>query len=109
MKLYSLKLLFEWGGDCLWCDNTAARKKFGVGPIEAKLDLSDKIIERLHQLTELHDNALDWNDPAGPSPWNSAQFIKFDEYAREVLQDIQSELGSTCMVRYDPLGGDEFR
>ncbi|MBI1492718.1 hypothetical protein [Halocynthiibacter styelae] len=47
---YKLKLMFEWGGGCLWCDDDNARNEFDVGPIEDKLPISQSTKEKLSDL-----------------------------------------------------------
>jgi hypothetical protein len=49
--LYQIRLMFEWGGGCLWCGNQAAREQFDVGPIESRLPLSPDTRQRLQELS----------------------------------------------------------
>lgn len=37
---FIVRLMFEWGGGCLWGGNDAARATFDVGPIEERLPAS---------------------------------------------------------------------
>lgn len=106
MEPYSLNLMFEWGGGCLWCNDDVTKERYGSGPIESVLPLSNKIKSELEELTEWHNHALDWNDPAGPSPWSDDEFEKFDKQALELLQTIQNELGKSYIIKYIPLGGE---
>lgn len=107
MKRYRLKLMFEWGGGCLWADNVSTFDRFDVGPIEAKLPLSEETKTRLSDLSELHDTALNWSDPAGPSPWNADQFEAFDKQAIKALRLVEIELGGEFEITYVPLGQAE--
>ncbi|WGO99471.1 hypothetical protein QFX18_05270 [Saccharophagus degradans] len=66
--MYKLKLMFEWGGGIIWCDNDAAREVYEVGAIEEKLPLSKNLLEELENLSKIHDGALDWSNPSGSSP-----------------------------------------
>jgi hypothetical protein len=100
---YVVRLMFEWGGGCLWCGNDAAVKHFDVGPIEDRLPLSLATQQRLIELTEWHDTSLNWEYPPDPRPWPAEEFAKFDVAANEVLTKIQSELGSDFDVVYKPL------
>ena len=50
-----------------------------------------------------HDDALDWNYPPDPSPWNPAERERFEIAAAEILAVVKSELGPACAVVYDPL------
>ena len=90
---YVVRLMFEWGGGVLWCGDDAARERFGVGPIEDLLPLSAATRERLEELSAWHDGALDWDDPAGPSPWGPEEEERFRRAAREVLEVVRRELG----------------
>jgi hypothetical protein len=55
---FLVRLMFEWGGGCLWCGNDAARERFDVGPIEERLRLTLQTRRRLHELSTWHDCAL---------------------------------------------------
>jgi hypothetical protein len=100
---YVVRLMFEWGGGCLWCGNDVAGKRFDVGPIEDRLPLSIPTRQRLVELTEWHDTSLNWEYPPDPSPWTAEEFAKFDVAANEVLAKIRSELGSDFDIVYKPL------
>jgi hypothetical protein len=100
---YRLRLMFEWGGGSLWCGNAAARRDFDVGSIEDRLPLSTELRERLEELSRWHDTALDWGDPAGPSPWTPEEDERFDRAAAEVLERVRAELGPDFRVEYTRL------
>jgi hypothetical protein len=100
---YRLRLMFEWGGGCLWCDNEAAREAFDVGPIEDILSLSSGVLHRLSELSEWHDGVLNKDYPADPGPWNREDYITFEKAAIEILGRIQEELGTDFYVIYAPL------
>lgn len=100
---YRIRLMFEWGGGCLWCDNDAARDAFGVGNIEDRLPLSAGTRRRLEELSAWHDTALDWDDPAGPSPWTPGEDARFDHAAAEIMEHIRAELGPEFAVEYTRL------
>jgi hypothetical protein len=100
---YEVRLMFEWGGGCLWCGSDAALEAFDVGPIEDRLPLSDQTRRRLEELSVWHDTALDWDDPAGPSPWGPDEDARFDRAAAEVLERVRAELGPDFAVAYRPL------
>lgn len=97
---YQLRLMFEWGGGCLWCGNAAARARFDVGDVEDLLPLSDETRRRLEALSTWHDTALDWDDPAGPSPWTAEEEERFERAAAEVLDTLRAELGPDFEVVY---------
>jgi hypothetical protein len=100
---YRIRLMFEWGGGCLWCGNAAARDAFGVGDIEDCLPLSAGTRRRLEELSVWHDTALNWDDPAGPSPWTPDDDARFDAAATEILERIRAELGPDFQVIYTRL------
>jgi hypothetical protein len=97
---YRLRLMFEWGGGCLWTGNDAALAAFDVGHVEDKLPLSDETRRRLEELSVWHDTALDWDDPGGPSPWTPEEEERFDRAAGELLETIRAELGPDFQVDY---------
>jgi hypothetical protein len=100
---YVVRLMFEWGGGCLWCGNDAARDAFDVGPIDDRLPLGDETRRRLDELSVWHDTALDRDDPAGPGPWSADEQARFDRAAAEVLERLRAELGPDFQVEYHPL------
>ncbi len=101
---HALRLMFDWGGGSLWPADAAARAAFDVGPLEDVLPLSPALRERIDTLSTRHDGALDWNDPAGPSPWDAAAFAAFDVDARALRDAIAVELGADFHIDYVPLG-----
>ena len=100
MPRYAIRLMFEWGGGCLWCGNGAARETFGAGPIEDRLPLSPETRARLDELSVWHDTSLDWDDPAGPDPWPAEEHARFEQAAVEILEIVRAELGSDFAVAY---------
>jgi hypothetical protein len=97
---YHLRLMFEWGGGCLWCGNDAALRAFDVGHVEDRLPLSLETRRRLEELSVWHDTSLDWDDPAGPGPWTPGEYEDFEKAAGEVLERIRAELGPDFQVTY---------
>jgi len=100
MPQYALRLMFEWGGGCLWCGNDTARDRFGVGPVEDCLPLGPDTRRRLEQLSRWHDGALDWKYPPDPSPWLPDEWERFGRAATDLLAVIRAELGSDFDVTY---------
>src|SRR5262245_33470274 len=103
MAQYRLRLMFEWGGGCLWCGDDATRARFDVGPVEDRLPLSDDTRDRLSELSARHDTALNWVDPTAPGPWTPDNEADFEAAAQKLLERIRSELGSDFVVVYEPL------
>ncbi len=100
---YQMKLMFEWGGGYLWCDNNDARVAFGVGPIEERLPLSDHLRTRLDELSRWHDTALNWSNPASPSPWSHAENAAFEAAVSDILPELRQHLGANYIVCYHRL------
>lgn len=95
-----LKLMFEWRGGTLWPDDEATRRRYDVGPIEDRLGLPPELLARLDAMTEWHDTALDWDDPGGPSPWDDAEFARFQEAAEAMRAEVERVLGPGFRVRF---------
>jgi len=95
---FTLRLMFEWGGGCLWCVNDDAVAAFGVGPVEDRLPLTPETRQRLVEMSAWHDGALDWNYPPDPSPWPTEERGRFDQAAAEILGVVQTELGPSFEV-----------
>lgn len=100
---YRLRLMFEWGGGCIWGGNDEARDRFGVGPLEHLLPLSDAIRARLSAMSSLHDTALDWADPTAQTPWSEQQVTELAVAASSLRDDLQSELGPDYEIEFVPL------
>jgi hypothetical protein len=105
MAQFEVRLMFEWGGPCLWGMNEATKSSWGgYSGLETILPLSDSTKAKLTELTNIHDEALDWTDPGGPSPWSNADFDRFEKEALAILAVIQTELGPDFRVWYMPNG-----
>jgi hypothetical protein len=98
-----MRLMFEWGGGCLWCGNDAAGERFGVGPVEGELLLSPQTHKLLKELSAWHDESLDWDYPPDPGPWMAEEHHRFMKAAQAVLARVRLELGADFDVVYDPL------
>ena len=100
---YRVRLMFEWGGGCVWCGNEAALSEFDVGSIECKLPLSESLLARLGELSKWHDGALDWDYPPDPSPWSTEERSRFESEATTAFESLKVELGDQFEVVYEPL------
>lgn len=94
--------MFEWGGGTIWCEDDVTREKYGVGAIEEKLFLSKEIVEKLENLTKLHDTALNWEYPPDPGPWSKEQYQSFEGKALKILEELKHELGGKYEIKYHP-------
>jgi len=100
---FEIRLMFEWGGGCLWCGNDPTCEHFGVGPIEDWLLLTPHTRGRLQELSAWHDGALNWDYPPDPGPWSAAERERFERAAGEVLSVLRAELGPEFEVVYEAL------
>jgi hypothetical protein len=99
---YLSRLMFEWGGGCLWCGNDAALDRFDVGPIEDQVPLSPETRWQLNALSTWHDQSLNWHYPPDPGPWSADEYERFELAATQVLATIRAELGPDFEVVYEP-------
>lgn len=97
---YKIRLMFEWGGGCIWCDNDAVREKFECGPIEELLPIPESLKSELADMTAWHDKALNWNDPSSPRLWTKDEEEKFDNAVKSIKERLETELGSEYEVTY---------
>ncbi|MDX8352076.1 hypothetical protein [Cognatiyoonia sp. IB215182] len=105
MATFEVRLMFEWGGPCLWGMNEAAKSAFGgYSGLENTLPLSEDTKAKLFELIEVHDRALDCANPGGPSLWSKEDFDRFETEARGILKVIQTELDDRFLVWYEPVG-----
>ena len=90
-----MKFMFDWGsGVCLWSTNQAARTKFnGYSIRTSDLPISDKLKKELEHLIELHDEALDWNEPNSDLLWNDNQLAEFLKSVQRAYTSLCDELG----------------
>lgn len=95
MATYKMKFMFDWGsGVCLWSTNQASITKFENYPIYIpKLPISDKLKNELERLIEMHDQALNWNEPNGDLLWNDYQIDEFLKIVKSVYNSLCKELG----------------
>jgi len=87
----------------LWGMNEATQSAFGgYSDLESTLPLSKGTKAKLVELIEIHDGALDWANPGGPSPWSKEDFDKFETEANAIMKKIQTELGDRFSIWYMP-------
>ncbi len=97
---FAFDLFFEWRGGCLWACNAAARARFPAIPADDALPLPGALRAELDRMSRWHDTALDWNDPAGSSPWSAEDFRRFDAAAHDLRDRIAAHLGPGFAVTY---------
>jgi hypothetical protein len=101
-----LRLMFEWGGGCLWANDDASIAAFGVGPIESKLFLLPDTCSQLVQMSSWHDTSRDWDNVhrlQDPTPWSIQEQIRFERAVDEMQSMLRAELGPEFEVEYLPL------
>ena len=98
--MYRLRFFFDYGsGVCLWTANDAARARFGDYPVLlADLPLSPETVRAGEDLLTRYDTSLDWDDPAGPSPWPEEAWPPFHADVRALLARLRRELGPAFEV-----------
>lgn len=106
---YRLRLMFEWGGGCIWVGDDTTRRQYGVGPIEDSLPLADETRRKLAEITVWHDLSLNWEYPPDPGPWDAHEYERFEAAAFAMRDHLQSELGDRFSIVYERLGFYEGR
>ena len=95
-----LRLSFEAGaGTCLWAADDATSASYGVAVDPASLPLSTATIEHVEAMVARFDGSLDWDDPAGPSPWGPAERAAFERDAAALGEHLAAELGPGFELR----------
>ncbi len=94
--------MFDWGsGVCLWSTNQASEKKFGDYPVSTNvLPVSQELKNKMEYLIDKHDEALNWNDPAGDLLWDDTQVYEFITAAKKVYQMLCDELGADYDIEF---------
>ncbi len=98
-RVYVLRFFFGYGGTCLWAANDAARERFGYAVELSDLPVSDELRAALHAACARFDTSLNWDDPAGPSPWPEEDWMEFNRASDEVLAQLRESLGALFEVR----------
>ncbi|MDE1715786.1 hypothetical protein PWG14_25290 [Chromobacterium amazonense] len=101
--IYQVRLMFNWYGGCLWCDNEITRSTFCVGPIEDVLPLSEATKRELSEMSIWHDQSLNQDYPPDPGPWDKEEINRFDAAAHSMMQRLRDELGPDFEIVYQPL------
>jgi len=86
-------------GVCLWAADPGTVAAFDY-PIEtARLPVSDNLRFLLEALIATFDTSLDWDNPAGPSPWSNEDRERWQQTGNEVLARLRTELGDGWDIR----------
>ncbi|MFD7027846.1 hypothetical protein ACFWAR_07425 [Streptomyces sp. NPDC059917] len=99
---HRLRFLFEYGVDTpLWPDPSVGPgldSPYGYPCVLERLPLTAVLRDELGRLAELYQSSLDWDDPAGPSPWSGEQHASFGREADAALEALRRELGDDWSV-----------
>ena len=101
MAKYKLKFLFDWGsGVCLWSANQETEEMFGDYPVDSsKLHISSELMKSIDHLIDIHEDALDWDDPGGELLWTDEKIEQFLSEAKLIYERLCNELGSEYDVK----------
>ena len=81
MKKYEMKYMFDWGsGTCLWSVNDATIHEFDYAVSIEQMPVSNDLRKFLYELISRHDEALNWENPAGDLLWSD---VEQDIYIRD--------------------------
>lgn len=99
---YHLRFSFEFGADTpLWPGPSGTPdldSPYGYPCAPEKLPITPVISDELTRLADLYQSSLDWNHPAGRSPWTGDQQESFQREADAVLEALRRELGDGWTV-----------
>jgi len=91
--LYRFRFFFDTGsGICLWCDNDAARERFGY-PVElGDLPLPETIRRRCYFVIAWYDTFMNWERSPESSIWWPREEATFNAAAQELLALLRESL-----------------
>lgn len=99
---HHLRFFFEYGVDTpLWPGppgDPDLDSPFGYPCAPEKLPITPATRNELTRLAGLYQSSLDWDHPAGPSPWTRDQQESFRSEADTVLEALRRELGDDWTV-----------
>lgn len=102
MTKYYMRFFFDWGsGTCLWANSEETKEIYDYAVDFELLPISDGLKESLENVINWHDEALNWNDPAGDLLWNQEKIDEFVATAKEVYHKLCNELGSDYEIVYE--------
>lgn len=96
---YTFRFFFDFGEtSCLWAADQQTRAHFGYPVALEELPVSPDLVNVLRALATEFDASINWNNPAGPSPWSSNDAATFFEKADLALVRLRQELGPRVHV-----------
>ena len=102
MAKYHMRFFFDWGSRvCLWANSKETEEEYDY-PIDALLlPISDELKVFLDKLIYWHDEALNWDDPAGDFLWTQKQIEKFKEAAKDGYNKLCAELAPDYEITFE--------
>jgi hypothetical protein len=92
-----VRFFFEHGVDtALWPDDVDSPYGYPCDP--ARLPLSEPIRAEITRLARWYQSSLDWDDPAGPSPWGRDECGRFNAAARSLLEALRDALPESWII-----------
>jgi len=89
-----LRFFFDWcSGSPFWAGDHRAREKHDVGPIPPEeLGLSAELCQQAQELSDWHDESLNWEYPPNPSVWRQEECDRFNQSVQVFFAQAQHEL-----------------
>jgi hypothetical protein len=108
MAKYRLRFFFDPGGGiCLWAGNDAARERFDYAIDASQLPLPENTWRRILYLCYWYDTCIDWNYPPDPSPWDEAEWQRFNVEAQKLLALVREQLSSEFEIVDESMTGNQ--
>ncbi len=83
---------FEWHATCFWSADDETREHFECNIEPEYLPLSPATIQKVYELIEWHDTALNWEYPPHPGSWRQDECDRFNRAAKDLLAVVREEL-----------------
>jgi len=93
MARYKIRFFFDWQCTPFWSGNDEARERFDYPIQPEKLPLSQENIKKTYELSNWHDEALNWEYPPDPGPWRQDECNRFNAAANQLFESVHAELG----------------
>lgn len=102
MTPHPLRFFFEYGVDTpLWpgpSDRPGLDSPYGYPCAPERLPVTAATATELTRLAGLYQSSLDWDDPAGPSPWSREQWEAFRRGTDAAPAALRRDLGDGWTV-----------
>jgi len=95
-----MKFMFEWCvEDLVWSVNKASYEKYGYPIKTSLLPISQELKDEMIRLGQLHNDALNWDDPGSGLIWSKEQISEFLKEAKKAYDRLCKELGPDYKVK----------